>query len=91
MRVPLDGEAAGCPPSGGRPGEGEVVARGRAGDVVRRYDGTPPHSKLEGDVLASCLYAGAGVGKMTGVQSAEALVKELWREATACLGRRDGG
>jgi hypothetical protein len=32
---------------------------------------------MQGDVMACCLYAGTGVGKITDVRSAGALVKDL--------------
>jgi nitronate monooxygenase len=70
-------EAAGCLPPGRRPGEGNVVARQETGAPVRRYDDTPPNSRMKGDVMACCLYAGTGVDKITDVRSAGALVKEL--------------
>jgi NAD(P)H-dependent flavin oxidoreductase YrpB (nitropropane dioxygenase family) len=70
-------EAAGCPPPGRRPGEGDVVARQETGSVIHRYDDAPPNSGTHGDVMACCLYAGTGVGKITEVLSAGALVKEL--------------
>ncbi len=84
-------ESAGCPPSGRRPGEADVVARGQRGDVVRRYDDMPPHSRLDGDVLDCCLYAGTGVGRITAVRAADSLVKELWHDASVCLGRPGNG
>jgi nitronate monooxygenase len=70
-------EAAGCPPSGRRPGEGEVVATQESGAAINRYDDMPPSSGMQGDVMACCLYAGTGVGKITDVRSAGALVKDL--------------
>jgi len=76
-------EAAGCLPQLRRPGEDDVVARRETGAPVRRYDCTPPNSTMKGDVMACCLYAGSGVGKITDVRSAHALVKELAEFATA--------
>jgi len=70
-------EAAGCPPPGRRPGEGDVVARQETGAVILRYNDAPPNSGMQGDVMACCLYAGAGVGKITEVISAGILVKHL--------------
>jgi nitronate monooxygenase len=70
-------EAAGCPPSGRRPGEGDIVARLKTGSPVRRYDVMPPNTDMSGDPVDCCLYAGTGVGKITEVRSAGLLVKEL--------------
>jgi nitronate monooxygenase len=78
-------EASGCAPSGSRPGEGDVVAQEKSGKPVRRYDDTPPNVEMEGDVLSCCLYAGTGVKKIAELRSADALVKELWRDAEAIL------
>jgi len=70
-------EAAGCPPSGHRPGEGDVVARLKTGSPVHRYDDMPPNVAMSGDLGDCCLYAGMGVGKITEVRSAAVLVEEL--------------
>jgi nitronate monooxygenase len=85
-------ESSGCPPSGNRPGEADVVAQVQSGGPVRRYDDTPPNNEMEGDVLSCCLYAGTGIEKIVSIQSADALVKDLWRPA-ASLERSssDGG
>ena len=74
----VDWESAGCPPHGARPGEGEVVATSKAGTPIHRYDDAPPHCALSGDVLACCLYAGTGVGRIAAVQPAAAIVESLW-------------
>jgi nitronate monooxygenase len=73
-------EAAGCPPSGRRPGEGDVIASQASGATVHRYDDTPPSADMQGDIIACCLYAGAGVGKVSSVRPAAELVKELAAE-----------
>jgi NAD(P)H-dependent flavin oxidoreductase YrpB (nitropropane dioxygenase family) len=70
-------EAAGCPPSGHRPGEGDIVARLKTGSPVHRYDDMPANADMSGDLVDCCLYAGMGVGKITEVHSARVLVKEL--------------
>ena len=75
-----DWEAAGCPAAPHRPGEGEVVAPG-----YTRYDDAPPLAGAEGDVLAACLYAGAGVGAIAAVEGAEGLTRRLWAEALAVM------
>ncbi|MBV8341596.1 MAG: nitronate monooxygenase [Gammaproteobacteria bacterium] len=78
-------ESAGCPPVGRRPGEGDTVARLESGQPVRRYEDAPPSAAMQGDVLACCLYAGTGVGKITAIREAGELVGELWREAQSVL------
>lgn len=73
----MNWEAGGCPPSGHRPGEGDIVARLKSGSPVHRYDDMPPNADMSGDLVDCCLYAGMGVGKITEVRSAAVLVKEL--------------
>ncbi len=74
-------EAAGCPPKGNRPGEGDIVATLRSGDKILRYDDSPPLKTMQGDVLDCCLYAGQGVDKITDIPSAQDLVRQLWEDA----------
>jgi NAD(P)H-dependent flavin oxidoreductase YrpB (nitropropane dioxygenase family) len=76
-------EAAGCPPTGTRPGEGESVARSTGGEPILRYEDTAPRDGMTGDVAGMCLYAGAGVGEVRDVPPAAALVRRLWEEAVA--------
>src|SRR5437764_1187012 len=56
-------EAAGCPPSGRRPGEGEVIGASRSGGPVVRYQSYTPASDAEGDIDAMPLWAGQSVGR----------------------------
>jgi len=66
-------EAAGSPPAGQRPGEGETVAPG-----VPRYAINLPLSDLEGgDVEAMAMYAGQGVGVIDAVEPAAAIVERF--------------
>jgi NAD(P)H-dependent flavin oxidoreductase YrpB (nitropropane dioxygenase family) len=69
-------EAAGCPASPKRPGEGDVVARS-SGNPIIRYSDTPPPAEAVGDVLAACLYAGAGVNGIDDIMPAFDLVRRL--------------
>jgi nitronate monooxygenase len=64
--------AAGRPSPGGRPGEGEEVARG-----VPRYAVNLPLSGIEGDVEAMAMYAGQGVGVIDAVEPAAAIVERF--------------
>ena len=69
--------AAGQPPPGDRPGEGEVVARNELGDDVLRYASSAPLAGATGDVDAMVLYAGQGVGLARCVQPAAEIVREV--------------
>ncbi len=72
-------EDAGCPPIGSRPGEGEQIISNH-GKFVTRYDDTPPAFDMDGDILACCLYAGVGCGKITHIPTVAELLSELWSE-----------
>ncbi|MDJ0706853.1 MAG: nitronate monooxygenase [Leptolyngbyaceae cyanobacterium MO_188.B28] len=74
-------EAAGCPPSGQRPGEGDIVAHHGDGRPCVRYEDTPPLRGMTGDVHDLCLYAGVGCSEIKDIPSASDLVARLWREA----------
>jgi nitronate monooxygenase len=68
-------EAAGGPPSGERPGEGEEVARG-----VSRYAFNAPLVGTEGDIEAMAMYAGQSVGAIAEVEPAAAIVERFAAE-----------
>lgn len=68
---------AGCPPSGHRPGEHEIVSRVRGGREIRRYDSDAPTANIEGRPEEQALYAGQGVGLIRDCKSAA--------ETLACL------
>jgi len=83
-------EAAGRPPSGARPGEGEVIARSQlAGDVVR-YQSYTPGTDAEGDIDALSLWAGQSVGLVSVVKPAGEIVREIVRDAETTLRRLAG-
>ena len=65
-------EAAGRPPAGERPSEGEEVAPG-----IARYAVNLPLSGVEGDVEAMAMYAGQGVGTIDAVEPAAAIVERF--------------
>ena len=64
--------AAGCPPAGQRPGEGETVAEG-----IPRYAINLPLSGTDGDIEAMALYAGQSVGAIDAVEPAAAIVERF--------------
>jgi nitronate monooxygenase len=71
-------EAAGRPASGERPGEGETVAEVE-GVAIPRYAADEPRRATTGDIEAMCLYAGCGVGLVTAVEPAAAVVERIGR------------
>jgi NAD(P)H-dependent flavin oxidoreductase YrpB (nitropropane dioxygenase family) len=83
-------EAAGSPPSGSRPGEGEVVATSpTAGDAVR-YSISGPSADMTGDIDALAMWAGQGVGLISRAQPAGEIVREIADEARAVIRRLAG-
>jgi NAD(P)H-dependent flavin oxidoreductase YrpB (nitropropane dioxygenase family) len=82
-------DAAGRPPSGRRPGEGEVVAQQRDGAALLRYSDNSPKPGASGEIEATCLYAGQSAALVHDVVPASALVRRIVAEAEAALARAD--
>ena len=80
-------EAAGRPPSGQRPGEGDVLGHTADGRPILRYRSLNPAAGATGDIEAMSLYAGQSVGLVTQSQSASAIVTEIAEEAIRVLRR----
>jgi NAD(P)H-dependent flavin oxidoreductase YrpB (nitropropane dioxygenase family) len=86
--VVTDWEAAGCPPPGQRPHEGESIGQGQFGDMtfpVSRYTAMPPSVRFEGEVEKTALYAGESCGLIDDLRPAGAIVKDLARDAEAVI------
>ncbi len=75
-RTMTDWEAAGRPPAGRRPGEGDVVAKRGRSQVVR-YSDAQPTTSTDGDIESMAMYAGTGVGDMRRVASSAAIVEAI--------------
>ncbi len=80
-------DAAGRPPSGRRPGEGELVARQLDGLALLRYDDSPASAGATGEIEATCLYAGQSAGLVHDITPAGELVRRIGAEAEAALAR----
>ncbi len=76
-------EAAGCPPPGKRPGEGDVVATRANGTKVLRYGIATPSRGLEGTVTDLAMYAGQGVGEIHDIPPARDLLARIWSECVS--------
>jgi len=70
-------EAAGRPPPGRRPGDGDVIARFATGEPIVRYEPAPPMVGTTGEIEALSLWAGQGVALATEQQPAADIVEEL--------------
>jgi NAD(P)H-dependent flavin oxidoreductase YrpB (nitropropane dioxygenase family) len=79
--------AAGQPPPGNRPGEGEAVARGEDDREIARYSDDAPLVGATGDIEAMALYAGQCVGLARRIQPAGEIVREVAAEAAEALVR----
>jgi nitronate monooxygenase len=75
-RTVVEWERAGRPPSGSRPGEGQVIARRGAREIVR-YSSVLPIAGDEGDVEELALYCGQGVGLIDSVEPAAEVVERV--------------
>jgi NAD(P)H-dependent flavin oxidoreductase YrpB (nitropropane dioxygenase family) len=80
-------EAAGRPPSGKRPGEGEVIATSQSSGPIVRYQSCAPSADTEGDIDALPLWAGQSVGLVSKRQSAGDIVREIADDARLILQR----
>jgi nitronate monooxygenase len=70
-------EAAGRPPPGSRPGEGDVLAHFASGEAILRYEPGAPMVGTTGDIEALSLWAGQSVALVKQVQPAADIVAEL--------------
>jgi nitronate monooxygenase len=70
-------EAAGCPPPGKRPGQGDVIGHFASGEAIVRYEPAPPMVGTTGDIEALSMWAGQGVALATKAQPAADIVAEL--------------
>lgn len=75
-RTMSEWEAAGRPPAGRRPGEGDVVAT-RGHTQVVRYSDAQPTTSTDGDIESMAMYAGTGVSHMRSGASSAAIVEAI--------------
>jgi len=79
-------EAAGRPPSGTRPGEGEVIATwDDDGTAIVRYASSSANEAVSGDIEALPLWAGQSVAFVDDIRPAGDIVRRLADEAAAAL------
>lgn len=78
--------AAGSPPSGQRPGEGEVLATRPDGSEVVRYSSVAARDSLVGRIDDLSLWCGQGVALVREILPAAEIVRRTVVEAEATLG-----
>ena len=76
--------AAGRPPSGDRPGEGEIVANTPRSPILR-YASATPGPDTQGDIEALSLWAGQGVAQLVRIMPAADVVLEIAAEARSAI------
>ncbi len=86
----VEWEAAGRPPVGQRPGEGEVIGQSAEGRPVPRYRWLTPTVGSTGNIEAMSLGAGQGVGLVTRSQPAADIVREVAEDAVRVFRRCAG-
>ena len=74
-----DWEAAGCPPPGQRPGEGDRISQSLSGEWFARYHMASPVHTTSGAIREMALYAGTGSDRIDRVVSAKEIVDDLAR------------
>jgi nitronate monooxygenase len=70
-------EAAGQPPPGSRPGDGDVIAHFASGESILRYEPAAPMIGTTGEIEALSLWAGQSVALARQPQPAAEIVAEL--------------
>jgi nitronate monooxygenase len=87
-KVITEWEAAGCPASGQRPGEGSILGTmpvaGTTVDMVK-YMVFPPLSGFTGDIDYAVLYAGESCGLVHDIKPAAQIVHDVVREAEEAI------
>ena len=80
-------EAAGRPPTGKRPGEGEAIGVSPLSGQIVRYQSYTPAADAEGDIDAMSLWAGQSFGIVSKVGPAGEIVHEICGRAESIIQR----
>jgi nitronate monooxygenase len=83
--------AAGEPPPGKRPNEGEIVGHDADGEPIPRYSMADPNGAVTGNVTSMCMYAGQGIGLIRDEKPVAAIMDEMTGDAAAILSRLGAG
>lgn len=80
-------EAAGHPPSGARPSEGEIVASRADGTAIPRYAASLPITGMTGNIEAMAHYVGQSVELVREILPAATIVDRTVQQARSALAR----
>lgn len=83
-------KAAGCPPTGSRPGEGERIGTFPEGMPMLRYNVSTPWDTMDGEWEAGPLYAGTSAALITAIEPVGDLLIRTVAEAEAALKKISG-
>lgn len=79
--------AAGQPPPGERPNEGEVIGHGASGEPVVRYSMADPNDGMTGNITSMCMYAGQGIGLVHEEKPVADIMDEMIADAATMISR----
>ena len=83
--------AAGEPPPGQRPNEGQIIAHDRSGVPIERYHVENPTAGTSGSVTSMALYAGQSAGLVRALAPAAEITTGMMKEAQSILARLGTG
>ena len=83
--------AAGEPPPGQRPNEGQIIAHDRSGAPIERYYAENPTAGTSGSVTSMALYAGQSAGLVRALAPAAEITTDMMKEAQSILARLGAG
>lgn len=78
-------QAAGCPASGSRPGEGEKIGEFPGGAPLLRYNVSSPWEGMEGDWEACPLYAGTSAALIRAIEPVSIILERMTFEVKEAL------
>ncbi len=77
--------AAGSPPPGSRPGEGDEIVRDSDGEALPRYASSAVRADLDGEIEAMSLWAGQSAGVVREVLPAAEILERIAEEASSVI------
>jgi len=73
-------ESVGCPLTGNRPGETDIVATNGQDLYIERYSISVPRAQFKGNIEALANYAGTSVNDINDIPTVTELIERIWKE-----------